>query len=149
MVPENLGGWSSFCKTQFANEFGIPNSRRDHMAVCAILDKAQDLGGQYRLRLRYEQPLVAQPVRTRLTLFDAMGNHNFPPLVFYETLCVNHIRSLELSRCAAGSWSRQRIVARFQPGFLVGRGAGSNRGEETGGVFRISVSNPFPNELSL
>jgi SNF2 family DNA or RNA helicase len=26
-----------------------------------------------------------QPVRTGLTLFDAMGNHNFPSLVFYET----------------------------------------------------------------
>ena len=26
-----------------------------------------------------------QPVRTGLTLFDAMGNHNFPSLIFYET----------------------------------------------------------------
>jgi len=26
-----------------------------------------------------------QPVRTGLTLFDAMGNHNFPSLLFYET----------------------------------------------------------------
>jgi SNF2-related domain len=26
-----------------------------------------------------------QPVRTGLTLFDALGNHNFPSLVFYET----------------------------------------------------------------
>jgi hypothetical protein len=26
-----------------------------------------------------------QPVRTGLTLFDAMGSHNFPTLVFYET----------------------------------------------------------------
>ena len=26
-----------------------------------------------------------QPVRTGLTLFDAMGGHNFPSLVFYET----------------------------------------------------------------
>ena len=26
-----------------------------------------------------------QPVRTGLTLFDAMGAHNFPSLIFYET----------------------------------------------------------------
>jgi hypothetical protein len=26
-----------------------------------------------------------QPVRTGLTLFDALGAHNFPSLVFYET----------------------------------------------------------------
>ena len=43
-IPGETGTWSSFCKTQFANEFGLPNFLRAHMTVCAILEKAQDLG---------------------------------------------------------------------------------------------------------
>ena len=43
-VPGETGTWGSFCKTQFANEFGLPNFLRAHMTVCAILEKAQDLG---------------------------------------------------------------------------------------------------------
>ncbi len=43
-VPGETGTWTSFCKTQFANEFGIANFLRAHMTVCAILEKAQDLG---------------------------------------------------------------------------------------------------------
>ncbi len=43
-VPGETGTWTSFCKTQFANEFGIANFLRAHMTVCAILEKAQDVG---------------------------------------------------------------------------------------------------------
>jgi hypothetical protein len=43
-VPGETGTWDSFCKTQFATEFGLPNFLRAHMTVCAILEKAQDLG---------------------------------------------------------------------------------------------------------
>jgi len=43
-VPGETGTWESFCKTQFATEFGLPNFLRAHMTVCAILEKAQDLG---------------------------------------------------------------------------------------------------------
>ncbi len=43
-VPGETGTWSSFCKTQFATEFGLPNFLRAHITVCAILEKAQDLG---------------------------------------------------------------------------------------------------------
>jgi hypothetical protein len=43
-IPGNTGTWESFCKTQYANEFGLPNFLRAHMTVCAILEKAQDLG---------------------------------------------------------------------------------------------------------
>ncbi len=43
-VPGETGTWDSFCKTQFATEFGLPNFLRAHMSVCAILEKAQDLG---------------------------------------------------------------------------------------------------------
>jgi hypothetical protein len=43
-IPGETGTWRSFCKTQFANEFGLPNFLRAHMTVCAILEKAQDLG---------------------------------------------------------------------------------------------------------
>ena len=43
-IPGETGTWGSFCKTQFANEFGLPNFLRAHMTVCAILEKAQDLG---------------------------------------------------------------------------------------------------------
>lgn len=43
-IPGETGTWGSFCKTQFANEFGLPNFLRAHMTVCAILEKAQDIG---------------------------------------------------------------------------------------------------------
>ena len=43
-VPGETGTWGSFCKTQYANEFGLPNFLRAHMTVCAILEKAQDIG---------------------------------------------------------------------------------------------------------
>ena len=43
-IPGETGTWGSFCKTQFANEFGLPTFLRAHMTVCAILEKAQDLG---------------------------------------------------------------------------------------------------------
>jgi hypothetical protein len=43
-IPGETGTWGSFCKTQYANEFGLPNFLRAHMTVCAILEKAQDLG---------------------------------------------------------------------------------------------------------
>lgn len=45
-IPGETGTWGSFCKTQFANEFGLPNFLRTHMTVCAILEKAQDIGFQ-------------------------------------------------------------------------------------------------------
>ncbi len=45
-IPGETGTWGSFCKTQFANEFGLPNFLRAHMTVCAILEKAQDIGFQ-------------------------------------------------------------------------------------------------------
>ena len=43
-IPGETGTWASFCKTQFANEYGMPNFLRAHMTVCAILEKAQDIG---------------------------------------------------------------------------------------------------------
>jgi hypothetical protein len=47
VVPGEKGTWSSFCKTQFANDprlGGTPNFLRAHLAVCAILEKAGELG---------------------------------------------------------------------------------------------------------
>jgi len=47
VVPGEKGTWGSFCKTQYANDprvGGMPNFLRAHLAVCAILEKAQDLG---------------------------------------------------------------------------------------------------------
>lgn len=47
IVPAEQGTWGSFCKTQYANDprvGGTPNFLRAHLAVCAILEKAQDLG---------------------------------------------------------------------------------------------------------
>jgi hypothetical protein len=47
VVPGEKGTWGSFCKTQFSNDprvGGMPNFLRAHMSVCAILEKAQDLG---------------------------------------------------------------------------------------------------------
>jgi hypothetical protein len=44
VIPGETGTWGSFCKTQFSNEFGLPIFLRAHMTVCAILEKAQDLG---------------------------------------------------------------------------------------------------------
>jgi hypothetical protein len=49
VVPGEKGTWGSFCKTQYANDprvGGMPNFLRAHLAVCAILEKAQDLGFQ-------------------------------------------------------------------------------------------------------
>jgi hypothetical protein len=43
-VLGETGTWGSFCKTQYANEFGLPKFLRAHITVCAILEKAQDLG---------------------------------------------------------------------------------------------------------
>jgi hypothetical protein len=43
-IPGETGTWRSFCKTQYANEYGLPNFLRAHMTVCAILEKVQDLG---------------------------------------------------------------------------------------------------------
>jgi hypothetical protein len=48
-IPGETGTWGSFCKTQYANEFGLPNFLRAHMTVCAILEKAQDLGFQVKV----------------------------------------------------------------------------------------------------
>jgi hypothetical protein len=47
VVPGEKGTWGSFCKTQFCNDprvGGMPNFLRAHLAVCAILEKAQDIG---------------------------------------------------------------------------------------------------------
>ena len=47
VVPGEKGTWRSFCKTQYANDprvGGMPNFLRAHIAVCAILEKAEDLG---------------------------------------------------------------------------------------------------------
>jgi hypothetical protein len=49
VVPSEKGTWGSFCKTQYANDprvGGMPNFLRAHLAVCAILEKAQNLGFQ-------------------------------------------------------------------------------------------------------
>ncbi len=43
-IPGETGIWSSFCKTQYSNQFGLPTFLRAHMTVCAILEKAQDIG---------------------------------------------------------------------------------------------------------
>ncbi len=43
-IPGETGTWGSFCKTQYSNQFGLPTFLRAHMTVCAILEKAQDLG---------------------------------------------------------------------------------------------------------
>ena len=49
-IPGETGTWGSFCKTQYANEFGLPNFLRAHMTVCAILEKAQDIGFMVTVR---------------------------------------------------------------------------------------------------
>jgi len=49
VVPGETETWGSFCKTQYANDprvGGTPNFLRAHMSVCAILERAQDLGFQ-------------------------------------------------------------------------------------------------------
>jgi hypothetical protein len=43
-IPGETGTWGSFCKTQYSNQFGLPTFLRAHMTVCAILEKAQNLG---------------------------------------------------------------------------------------------------------
>ena len=43
-IPGETGIWSSFCKTQYSNQHGLPTFLRAHMTACAILEKAQDLG---------------------------------------------------------------------------------------------------------
>ena len=53
VVPGEKGTWGSFCKTQYANDprvGGMPNFLRAHLAVCAILEKAQDLGFAVHVR---------------------------------------------------------------------------------------------------
>lgn len=53
VVPPLKGFWKSFCKTQYANDpevGGIKNFLRAHLAVCAILEKAQDLGFKVTVR---------------------------------------------------------------------------------------------------
>jgi hypothetical protein len=49
-IPGEMGTWASFCKTQFANEHGLPNFLRAHMTVCAVLEKAQELGFKVRVK---------------------------------------------------------------------------------------------------
>jgi hypothetical protein len=47
VVPGEKGIWGSFCKTQYANDprvGGMPNFLRAHLSVCAILEKAQEVG---------------------------------------------------------------------------------------------------------
>jgi hypothetical protein len=43
-ISGESGTWGSFCKTQYANENGTSNFLRAHLSVCAILEKAQQLG---------------------------------------------------------------------------------------------------------
>jgi hypothetical protein len=43
-IPGQTGTWGSFCKTQYANENGTSNFLRAHLSVCAILEKAGQLG---------------------------------------------------------------------------------------------------------
>lgn len=42
--PGGRRTWALSCCTQYANEYGLPNFLRAHMTVCAILEKAQELG---------------------------------------------------------------------------------------------------------
>jgi len=49
-IPGQTGMWGSFCKTQYANQHGLPNFLRAHMTVCAILEKAQDLGFKVKVK---------------------------------------------------------------------------------------------------
>ena len=44
IVPESFGEWGSFCKTQYANQYGIKNFLRAHLGVVAMLDKLKELG---------------------------------------------------------------------------------------------------------
>ena len=52
VIPAAHGIWSSFCKTQFANdprEGGWPNFQRAHLSVLAILEHMQQIGFKVRV----------------------------------------------------------------------------------------------------
>ena len=47
MIPAAHGVWSSFCKTQYANDprvGGWPNFQRAHLSVLAVLEHMQQIG---------------------------------------------------------------------------------------------------------
>ena len=69
-IPGETGTWCSFCKTQFANERGLPNFLRAHLTVCAILEKAQEIG--FKVEVQDEGGFWTK--RDVKALAEAVGN---------------------------------------------------------------------------